>query len=107
MAGHSGVEWDRPLKAAACGDVTAVRVTHQDRLARSGTAWRSAPLARDGVTVEVPHPKGSSRGAEEPLAGFMSLVATYAGSTYGHPPLARPRVDCWPRPVRTSSDARS
>ncbi len=78
----SGLRENRPglnrlLKAAASGDFTVVRVTHQDRLARFGRAWLTALLARDGVTVEVLHPKGSAGG--ELLADFMSLVATFAG----------------------------
>jgi excisionase family DNA binding protein len=84
----SGLRENRPglnrlLKAAASGDFTVVRVTHQDRLARFGIAWLSALLARDGVTVEVLHPKGSAGGVEELLADFMSLVATFAGRMYG------------------------
>lgn len=73
----------RLLKAAAAGEFTVVRATHHDRLARFGTAWLTALLARDGVTVEVLHPKGSAGGVEELLAGFMSLVATFAGRMYG------------------------
>jgi predicted site-specific integrase-resolvase len=84
----SGLREHRPglnrlLRAAASGDFTVVRVTHQDRLARFGTAWLAALLARDGVTVEVLHPKGSVGGVEELLADFMSLVATFAGRMYG------------------------
>ena len=60
-----------------------VRVTHQDRLARFGIAWLCALLARDGVRVEVLHPKGSAGGVEELLADFMFLVATFAGRMYG------------------------
>ena len=84
----SGLRENRPglsrlLKAAACGDFTVVRVTHQDRLARFGTVWLGALLARDGVSVEVLHPKGSGGGLEELLADFRSLVATFAGRMYG------------------------
>ncbi len=84
----SGLRENRPglnqlLKAAASGGFTVVRVTHQDRLARFGTGWLTALLARDGVTVEVLHPKGSAGGVEELLADFMSLVATFAGRMYG------------------------
>ncbi|GIH17896.1 hypothetical protein Raf01_60680 [Rugosimonospora africana] len=73
----------RLLKAAAAGEFTVVRVAGQDRLARFGTQWRSALLARDGAGVEVAHPKGSAGGVEELLADFMSLVATFAGRMYG------------------------
>jgi Predicted site-specific integrase-resolvase len=84
----SGLRENRPglnrlLKAAASGGFTVLRVTHQDRLARFGTAWLTALLARDGVTVEVLHPKGSAGGVEELLGDFRSLVATFAGRTYG------------------------
>ena len=84
----SGLRENRPglsrlLKAAAAGDFTVVRVTHHDRLARFGTAWLAALLARDGVGVEVLHPKGSAGGVEELLADFMSVVATFAGRMYG------------------------
>ena len=84
----SGLRESRPgltrlLKGAAAGDFTVVRVTHQDRLARFGTGWLAALLARDGVSVEVLHPKGSAGGVEELLADFMSLVATFAGRMYG------------------------
>jgi excisionase family DNA binding protein len=84
----SGLRENRPgltrlMKAAAAGEFTVVRVTHHDRLARFGTTWLTALLARDGVTVEVLHPKGSAGGVEELLADFMSLVATFAGRMYG------------------------
>jgi predicted site-specific integrase-resolvase len=73
---------DRLLKAAA-GEFTVVRVTHHDRLARFGTGWLQALLARDGVSVEVLHPEGSAGGVEELLADFVSLVAVFAGRMYG------------------------
>ena len=84
----SGLRENRPglnrlRKAAASGDFTVVRVTHQDRLTRFGTVWLTALLARDGVTVEVLHPRGSAGGVEELLGDFMSLVATFAGRMYG------------------------
>ncbi|MFG3700300.1 IS607 family transposase [Micromonospora sp. NPDC047620] len=84
----SGLRENRPgltrlLKAAAAGEFTVVRVTHSDRLARFGTAWLIALLARDGVTVEVLHSKGSAGGIEELLDDFMSLVAMFAGRMYG------------------------
>lgn len=84
----SGLRENRPgltrlLKASAAGEFTVVRVTHSDRLARFGTAWLTALLARDGVSVEVVHSKGSAGGVEELLDDFMSLVATFAGRMYG------------------------
>ncbi|MDZ5445110.1 IS607 family transposase [Micromonospora sp. 4G57] len=84
----SGLRENRPglarlLKAAAAGEFTVVRVTHSDRLARFGGAWLTALLARDGVSVEVLHAKGSAGGVEELLDDFMSLVATFAGRMYG------------------------
>ncbi|WP_201749491.1 recombinase family protein [Micromonospora sicca] len=84
----SGLRENRPglarlLKAAAAGGFTVVRVTHSDRLARFGGAWLTALLARDGVSVEVLHAKGSAGGVEELLDDFMSLVATFAGRMYG------------------------
>ncbi|MBM0229431.1 IS607 family transposase [Micromonospora sp. ATA51] len=84
----SGLRENRPglarlLKGAAAGEFTVVRVTHRDRLARFGTAWLTALLARDGVTVEVLHAKGSAGGVEELLDDFMSLVAMFAGRMYG------------------------
>ncbi|SCG40199.1 IS607 family transposase [Micromonospora inositola] len=84
----SGLRENRPgltrlLKGAAAGEFTVVRVTHRDRLARFGTVWLTALLGRDGVSVEVLHPKGSAGGVEELLDDFMSLVATFAGRMYG------------------------
>jgi predicted site-specific integrase-resolvase len=84
----SGLRENRPglnklLADAAAGKFTVVRVTHQDRLARFGVAWITALLARDGVSVEVLHDKGSAGGMEELLADFMALVATFAGRMYG------------------------
>jgi excisionase family DNA binding protein len=84
----SGLRESRPglnrlLRDAAAGDFTVVRVTHQDRLARFGSAWLIALLARDGVTVEVLHPKGSAGGIDELLSDFMSLLAVFAGRMYG------------------------
>ena len=84
----SGLRENRPglsrlLKGAAAGEFTVVRVTHRDRLARFGAEWLSALLARDGVTVEVLHAKGSAAGVEELMGDFMSLVATFAGRMYG------------------------
>jgi predicted site-specific integrase-resolvase len=84
----SGLRENRPglsrlLEAAAAGEFTVVRVTHLDRLARFGGGWLSALLARDGVSVEVLHLKGSAGGVEELLADFRSVVATFAGRMYG------------------------
>ncbi|WP_344317778.1 recombinase family protein, partial [Actinoplanes couchii] len=47
----SGLRENRPgltrlLAAAAVGEVTVVRVTHEDRLARFGVVWLTALLAR-------------------------------------------------------------
>lgn len=84
----SGLRENRPglgrlLAAAAGGEFTVVRVTHEDRLARFGVGWLRMLLSRDGVAVEVLHPKGSAGGREELLADFMALVATFAGRLYG------------------------
>jgi len=84
----SGLRENRPgllrlLHAARSGEFTVVRVTHEDRLARFGTAWLIDLLARDGVTVEVLHAKPGAGGMDELLADFMSLVATFAGRMYG------------------------
>ncbi|GAA1644690.1 IS607 family transposase [Actinoplanes couchii] len=84
----SGLRENRPgltrlLAAAAVGEMTVVRVTHEDRLARFGVVWLTALLARSGVTVEVLHPKRSPGSREELLADFGSLVSTFAGRIYG------------------------
>jgi putative resolvase len=81
----SGLREDRPgleemLAAAADGQVTVVRVTHEDRLARFGAGWRL--LAVHGATVEVLHPKAQG-GREKLLEDFISLVTTFAGRLYG------------------------
>ena len=73
----------RLLAAAAAGEFTVVRVTHEDRLARFGVGWLRELLGRDGVTVEILHAKGCAGGVEELLADFMSLVAMFAGRLYG------------------------
>jgi predicted site-specific integrase-resolvase len=82
----SGLREDRPgleklLAAAADGQVTVVRVTHEDRLARFGAGWLRRLLAH-GATVEVLHPKAQG-GREELLEDFISLVTTFAGRLYG------------------------
>jgi putative resolvase len=75
---------DRMLRAAANKEFTVLRVTHEDRLARFGGGWLEALLARDGIVVEVAHPKTTAPGGmEELLADFMSLVSTFAGRMYG------------------------
>jgi putative resolvase len=84
----SGLRENRPgllrlLAAARDGEFTVVRVTHEDRLTRFGTAWLIDLLARDGVSVEVLHAKPGAGSMEELLADFMSLVATFAGRMYG------------------------
>jgi putative resolvase len=83
----SGLREDRPglerlLAAAADGEVTVVRVTHEDRLARVGAGWLRRLLAAHGATVEVLHPKAQG-GREELLEDFVSLVTTFAGRLYG------------------------
>jgi predicted site-specific integrase-resolvase len=84
----SGLRENRPglrclLAAAAVGDFTVVRVTHEDRLTRFGVGWLRELLARDRVSVEVAYAQGSPEGRDELLADFMSLVATFAGRLYG------------------------
>lgn len=84
----SGLNENRPglkrlLTAADRGEFNVVRVTHEDRLARFGTAWLRQLLTERGVVVEVEHTKGSAGGMDELLADFMSLVATFAGRMYG------------------------
>jgi len=74
---------DAMLAAARAGEITVVRVTHQDRLARFGSAWLVALLARDGVTVEVTRLKDHAGGAQELLEDFTALVTTFAGRMYG------------------------
>jgi excisionase family DNA binding protein len=83
----SGLREDRPgleklLAATADGQVTVVRVTHEDRLARFGAGWLRRLLAVHGATVEVLHPKAQG-GREELLEDFISLVTTFAGRLYG------------------------
>lgn len=83
----SGLREGRPgleklLAAAADGQVTVVRVTHEDRLARFGAGWLRRLLAAHGATVEVLHPKAQG-GREELLEDFISLVTTFAGRLYG------------------------
>ncbi|MGY0062677.1 IS607 family transposase [Streptomyces sp. LZ34] len=89
---------DRWLRRARAGEFTHVRVTHEDRLARFGTAWIAALLDRDQVRVEVLHPRsGAPGGSEELLAGFRVLVASFSrritASVRGRPVSA-----CWRRP---------
>jgi putative resolvase len=72
---HPGL--DRLL--AHAGVISVVRVTHEDRLARFGSAWLRQLLEKDGVLVEVAHPKGSGGGVEELVEDFTALVATFAG----------------------------
>ena len=74
---------ERLLAQAAQESFDVVRVTHEDRLARFGTRWITALLARDNIEVRVLHEKGSAGGMEELLADFMSLVASFAGRMYG------------------------
>ena len=74
---------DRVLAMAQAGQISVVRVTHEDRLARFGSAWLRQLLERDGVSLEGAHPKGSGGGLEELLEDFTALVATFAGRMYG------------------------
>ena len=74
---------DRVLAMAQAGQISVVRVTHEDRLARFGSAWLRQLLERDGVLLEVAHPKGSGGGLEELLEDFTALVAIFAGRMYG------------------------
>lgn len=83
----SGLREDRPglerlLAAVADGQVTVVRVTHEDRLARFGARWLRRLLAVYGADLEVLHPKAQG-GREELLEDFVSLVTTFAGRLYG------------------------
>ena len=68
---------------ARAGGISVVRVTHEDRLARFGSAWLRQLLEQDGVSLEVAHPKGSAGGPEELLEDFTALVTTFAGRIYG------------------------
>jgi len=84
----SGLSERRPglrqlLRHAQEGRFDTVRVTHEDRLARFGAGWLALLLARDGVTVEIEHEKGSAGGMDELMADFMSLVASFAGRMDG------------------------
>jgi predicted site-specific integrase-resolvase len=75
---------DRLLGRARNGEFTHVRVTHEDRIARFGAAWLTALLSRDQVQVEVLHARSQAPGgAEELLADFVSLVASFSGRLYG------------------------
>jgi excisionase family DNA binding protein len=83
----SGLRADRPgleklLAAVADGQVTVVRVTHEDRLARFGAGWLRRLLAVRGATVGVLHPKAQG-GREELPEDFISLVTAFAGRLYG------------------------
>ncbi|MDA8395548.1 MAG: hypothetical protein M0T72_09980 [Candidatus Dormibacteraeota bacterium] len=53
------------------------------RLHRFGSAFLRQLLERDGVLLEVAHPKGSGGGRAELLEDFTTLVATFAGRMYG------------------------
>jgi predicted site-specific integrase-resolvase len=70
------------LPAAADGQVTVVRVTHEDRLAPFGPRWLRRLLSVHGATVEVLRPKAQG-GREELLGDFISLVTTFAGRLNG------------------------
>jgi len=70
---------DRVLAMAQAGQISVVRVTHEDRLALFGSAWLRQLLEKDGVLLEVAHPKGSGGELQELLEDFTALVATFAG----------------------------
>jgi predicted site-specific integrase-resolvase len=70
------------LLSAADGQVTVVRVTHGDRLARFGAGWLRRLLGVRGVTVGVLHPKAQG-GREELPEDLISLVTAFAGRLYG------------------------
>ena len=72
----------RLLADAEAGLFTVVRVTQRDRLARFGTSWLEALLAKDGVTVEVLHTRVDPGLHQELLDDFMSLVASFSGRFY-------------------------
>ncbi len=82
----SGLREDRPgqekmLQAAADGQATVARVTHEDRLARLG-AGRLRRLPARAATVEVPQPKAQG-GREEPRENRISLAIAFASRLYG------------------------
>lgn len=83
----SGLREDRPdleklLSATADGQVTVVRMTHEDRPARFGAGWLRRLFAVHGTTVEVLHPKAQD-GREELLEDFISFVTTFADRLHG------------------------
>jgi excisionase family DNA binding protein len=83
----SGLREDRPgrekmLPAVADGQVTVARVTHEDRLARSGAGWLRRLFAVHGATPGALQPKARG-GREELPEDFVSLVAAFAGRLYG------------------------
>jgi putative resolvase len=82
----SGLREDRPglekMPTAADGQVTVVRVTHEDHLARFGAGRLRRLPAAHGATVGVPHPQ--AQGGREELPGDVdSLATTFAGRLYG------------------------
>jgi predicted site-specific integrase-resolvase len=74
----------------AAGEVTVVRVTHEDRLTRSGIQWLRRLLAAHGAALEVLHPKAPG-GRGELVEDFISLMTTFAGRLYGLRPAAARR----------------
>jgi predicted site-specific integrase-resolvase len=72
----------RALDCASQHRFQVLRVTHADRLSRFGVAYIQRSLDAYGVRLVVQHPNPSS-GADELLADFMSLVASFAGRLYG------------------------
>ena len=66
---------DRVLALAHAGGISVVRVTHEDRLARFGSAWLRQLLEKDGVLLEVAHPKDHA----PDCTSLMRSVAISAG----------------------------
>jgi len=86
--GRLGLE--KLLAATADGQVTVVRATHEDRLARFGAGRLRRLLAVHGAAVEVLHPQAQG-GREEFLEDSISPVTTFAGRLYGMRSAAAPK----------------
>ena len=76
---HPGL--DRVL--AGAGQISVVRVPRGDRLARFGSARLRQLLEKDGVLLEVAHPKGLGGGLEELLEDITALAASFTGRVHG------------------------